>query len=360
MKNSDAVSENQLFYVVTIELFCLISLFLPGFLSGDLKQDSIIGLIVGFGFACIFAWLLSMFCARYGNVFLKADKKSGVIMDIFRFILFIQTILITVFVLNITWEIVQMFLLPDVNKTVILVSFYMVCIFASLKDISVRARAAEFCGRFFALLLVILLILSLRKIDLNQYEMLLLQPVGKIINGGYEVFLLFESIVFSLFAASALNKKSYAKAVKKSLYFSIIFGIIMLTVLMGTFGVDYIAVMDFPAIRLLRNLTQNGGFLSRMDVLMTGIWLFSLFFFASGGIQYSRLLLKSVMEESASESLNIVLIVVIFVVTIIFGNMQNSYYIYRSYMYYIGTPAIVLTLIILLIKKDRGLKIEKK
>ena len=121
MKNSDAVSENQLFYVVTIELFCLISLFLPGFLSGDLKQDSIIGLIVGFGFACIFAWLLSMFCARYGNVFLKADKKSGVIMDIFRFILFIQTILITVFVLNITWEIVQMFLLPDVNKTVILV-----------------------------------------------------------------------------------------------------------------------------------------------------------------------------------------------------------------------------------------------
>lgn len=55
MKNSDVVSENQLFYVVTIELFCLISLFLPGFLSGDLKQDSIIGLIVGFGFACIFA-----------------------------------------------------------------------------------------------------------------------------------------------------------------------------------------------------------------------------------------------------------------------------------------------------------------
>lgn len=133
----------------------------------------------------------------------------------------------------------------------------------------------------------------------------------------------------------------------------------MLTVLMGTFGVDYIAVMDFPAIRLLRNLTQNGGFLSRMDVLMTGIWLFSLFFFASGGIQYSRLLLKSVMEESVSESLNIILIVVIFVVTIIFGNMQNSYYIYRSYMYYIGTPAIVLTLIILLIKKNRGQKIEK-
>ncbi len=352
--NSEKISSKQLFYLLTLELFCLITLFLPEFLSNRLAQDAPVGLVLGFVFACAFGFILILFWRKYSLSFLQNKGNGGIMMDAMVFLLFIQTVLITVFVLNITWEIVQMFLLPEVDRFVILIVFYLVCVFASSKKMEVRARMAEFCGRFFAVLFIILLAFSVKKIDLNQYETLFMNSPVKLISGGYEVFLLFESLIFSLFAATFLNKKTdYSNALKKSLLCSVLFGLAMLLVLMGSFGVNYIGVMDYPAIRLLRNITKGGGFLSRMDVLMIGVWLFSLFFFVSGGLQYAGMLLSSVLDDNTKKSVNIVLFTVIFLIAWIFGNMQNSYYIYRNYMYFIGTPLILVVLIILLLKKSK-------
>ena len=50
--NSEKISSKQLFYLLTLELFCLITLFLPEFLSNRLAQDAPVGLVLGFVLFC--------------------------------------------------------------------------------------------------------------------------------------------------------------------------------------------------------------------------------------------------------------------------------------------------------------------
>jgi len=361
MNKEEMISEKQCFYLITFELFGLLTLFLPSFLSRKLSQDAPVGLTIGFLFAAIFALLLSMFYRKYQNEFLSAKKKNSFLTDVLIFLFFIQTILLSIFALNITWEIVQMFLLPTLNRFLILIPFFAVSVFALEKGLVPRAKMAEFCGKIFIFVLGFIFIFSLKKIDLNQYEAIFISSPKRIAIGSYDVFIILETLIFSLFAVKfSKSKDKYGSTLRKSIIACYILTVLLLLVLMGTFGVDYIGQMEYPAIRLLRNLTKSSSFLSRLDVLMIWIWLVSLFYFFCGSMNYAHLLLKSVLEESSGKYMNYVLYVVIFALAWIFGNVSNSFYIYRNYMFYIGTPftVVALLLAIVLPKKEKENELE--
>ena len=65
------------------------------------------------------------------------------------------------------------------------------------------------------------------------------------------------------------------------------------------------------------------------------------------------MLLASVLEGDTKKPVNMVLFTAVFLIAWIFGNMQNSYYIYRNYMYYIGTPLIIVVMLFLIVVKGK-------
>lgn len=355
----EKINEKQCVYLLILELFGIITLLLPGLLSRNLSQDAPVGLVIGFLMAAVFTCILYGFNKNYGNQFLTAKKKSNFLIESVSFMFFIQTLLLTALGLNMTGEIVQIFLLPELNKFLIILPFLGLCIYALSKNIASRARMALFFGRIFIFLFIFILFSSVGRIDMNQYEAIFIAPAKDILLGGYEVFIILESVIFSLFAVTVSNKKEhYKKTVKIGLIVNFVIAMFILIVLIGVFGVDYMGAVDYPAISVLKNLL-NSGFISRLDVSLIGIWIVSLFYFVCGGMNYCHMLLQSVLEENSGRYLNYVVYAVIFGIAWLFGNVKNSYYIYRFYMFYIGTPlTIVILLVLILLAKGRTKKVS--
>lgn len=357
----NVITSRQLFYLTTLELFSVLSLFLPELLSATLAQDAPVGLCLGLVLGLVFALLLGLFFRKNGELLAGDGSREPLCISALRFLFLIQCLLSTVFVLNVTGELVQTFLLPRVSGLIIRAAFFLVCVWAALGELEVRGRMAEFWGRFFALLFVGLLLASLGKVDLNQYEALFLQKGERILQGGYDVFLLLEMVIFSLFCGLRLEKRQeYGRVLRKSLWVTGACSLLTLLVLMGTFGVNYLGVMDFPVVRLLRNLTRGGGFLSRMDVLMTGIWIISLFFFVSGGLQYGGELLATLVGQPGRRPAKLTFCGLVFLAALLFGDRRSSYFLYRSYMFYWGTPVLVALLLLSLIPRFRGIGAGKR
>lgn len=360
MNKKEFISDKQCFYLVLFELFGVLTLFLPGLLSRKVSQDSPVSLTLGFAFCAIYAWILYLFKRKYHNELLQVTKKKSLFIELLVFLFFVQSVMLAVFALNITWEIVQMFLLPDFGRFIIMFVFFLVSVYALQNGIRSRAKMAELCGKIFFIIFIFIFIFSLKKIDLNQYEAIFISSPKQIVSGAYDVFVLLEIIVFSMFAIDfSQSEDKYPSILKKSIFASFVIALVFLLVLMGTFGVDYVGKMQYPAIRLLRNITNSSSFISRLDVLMIWIWLVSLFYFLCGSMNYANMLLESVLEGSSGKKMKYALYIVIFLVAMLFGNVTNSYYIYRNYMVYIGTPLTILSLIIALflpVKKEKDLE----
>lgn len=337
------ITASQMSSLLALELFGLVTLFLPDLLSRQLAQDSLAGLALGVFFGVIYILYAVWFQKHTKGRLWMRDGKRNIFEEGLIIVWFMQCVLLAIFTLNMAVELAQDFLLAESERFTILFTFYLVSIYGAYKGVECRGRMAEWIAIIFWVILALFLLLSIRNVDFNQYESLFLHAPQKIMRGGYDTFILFESVSFGIFAAVSLNRKEcFGKAMKRGFAIASVFSFLTLLSLMGTFGGRYLAKMEWPVIRLLRSVVKKGHFFSRMDILLIAIWLVSLFFLVSGALLYGSNLLETALDSRREIYLKPVLFLIIFLLAWLFENAMNSYYVYRNYMFYIGTPLIII------------------
>jgi hypothetical protein len=82
------------------------------------------------------------------------------------------------------------------------------------------------------------------------------------------------------------NKIAF-EAGKTAIVVSGIFNLTLYLVLLGIFGLPYLATMEYPVVTLMSTVQSSMGFFKRADAFMTGILFFLLYIYVSAAVYFA-------------------------------------------------------------------------
>ena len=349
---NERISTRQFTRLLTLELFGVTTVLLPGILCETVRRDGLTALFGGLLLVLLYAWLLKdigRYAGRSLQLTLKA--KSRVLYDIFLFIMLIQMILMGVWVLTLVAELSKDILLQGTDIRIIILTFAAVSAIGAFKGMECRGRMAEVLYLFLLLPFLVLLILAARKVDMDYMPPVFTEPVKKIANGSYEVFIVFQGVTLGFFALPYLkNQKQFWQGIRGSILINGLFCLLLLVVSIGIFGATGAAGQKWLAVNLMTTPHFPGGIAERLDVLMVTIWIVSLFFFVSGSIFYSGKMAGRLFRMKHTGSGLIITAFLIITGSMLVGNREYAYYTYMNYMKYIGVPLLLILFLIILLR----------
>jgi hypothetical protein len=107
--------------------------------------------------------------------------------------------------------------------------------------------------------------------------------------GSFEVFACMGGMFLPILLSSVNEKeekKGTGRLLRQAVSWSLIPAGLLLLVTAASFGVQGMSVFDFPAVRVMSNVTVPGGFLQRWDVLFLMLLILSLAFSVGSGFWY--------------------------------------------------------------------------
>lgn len=349
---NDKISKRQLQRLLTLELFGMTTLLLPGLLCKRAGRDGLAALVVGMLFVTIFAILMcSLIKKADGDVFGYIKKCFGRTGSDFVTLWFlIQTVMLGSFALCLCGDLIRSVLLTNIDTKWIIISFWLVCTYGASKGIECRGRMSEVIFWPFLLPFVIVLIVAARGIHVEYLTSVLANNKMNLLEGGYEVLVIFQGLLLNLFTLPYLDdKKSAPGCIRQSILWNCFFCACLFLIVVGVFGANTAAAQKWPVIVLMTTTGIFGGFIRRLDVFMIAIWIFALFFLLSGCIFYGQKLTERLFEVKKNKKIDIGVAVLILLGALAVGSKSIAYYVYKNYMFYIGIPVVVLIFILLLI-----------
>lgn len=349
---NDKISKRQLQRLLTLELFGMTTLLLPGLLCHRAGRDGLAALVVGMFFVVIFAMLMCGLIKKAdGDIFGYMKKclgKTG--SDFVTFWFLIQTVILGSFVLCLCGELIRSVLLPNMDTAWIIISFWLICMYGASKGIECRGRMSEVVFWPFMIPFIIVLIVAARGIHVEYMSAVLAENEIDVFWGGYEVLVIFQGLLLNLFTLPYLEKKRSAPScIRHSILWNGFFCACLFLIVIGVFGANTAAAQKWPVIILMTTTGVLGGFIKRLDIFMIAIWIAALFFLLSGSIFYGQKLTEKLFEIKQSIKTDLIIAVLILFGALAVGSRSMAYYIYKNYMFYIGIPVVVLIFILLII-----------
>lgn len=125
---------------------------------------------------------------------------------------------------------------------------------------------------------------------------------------------------------------------------------VLYLVLEGIFGVPALAGMDYPAVTLMSTVKISGGFLKRTDAFMFGVWFFTLYALLNSCVFYGSSIAEKLWKpiRKMPKGKNYMWIfygsvaVAASVAAICFYRSRAVFDWYERFLWYVGTPFLVL------------------
>lgn len=348
--DNEKISERQLGRLLTLDLFGMTSLLLPKILCNTARRDGLLSLGIGLVFLSVYIFLMSWnIKLSKGNILTYVRGCLGKNCTDFVLLLFImQTLLLGGFALGMCGALVRSVLLPGADIRLIIISFWIIAIYGASKGVEPRGRMAEVLFWAFLIPFLLVLLVASRGIRREFFPPALTTDAINILKGGYEVLAVFQGILFTVFVLPYLSKKEcIMRCVRKGILWNSILCAALFVILVGVFGIPMVSRLPWPAISLMTTMGLYGGFVRRLDIFMITIWIFAFYFLVSGSMLYANNLTEKLLEKKNHLGIRIIVAVFLLLFGLVLKDYPSSYEIYKTYMFCIGIPFVVLLMLLL-------------
>lgn len=348
--DNNKISKRQLNKMLILELFGVTSLLLPSQLANLAGRDGILSILIGTVLALLYIVLVFMVIQRIEeDIFEDFKKKCGKLAGfLIGLIFYVQLLLVSAFALELLGEVVISTLMAGGSRQMVILTLLFLCGYAASGGIENRARMEEVLFYIILLPLLFMLLFSLREVDVENLFPLRTENTGNIAMGGYFTFAVYSvtPMLLLLTPYFGLTSKEQIGKMKKTsmnaiLFLSILNGLLFI-ILLGAFGVEGVKVQNWPIITLMTVIKAPGGFLERLDVLMIGVWLLSIFSLINACFSYEKLIMRKVIKKENPWLFSGISLALTYGATLFFNNFEQIYELYKKYLLYFVAPGALL------------------
>lgn len=290
--NNHRISPRQIRRTMTLEIFGISSLLLPGYLA---EESGIYGMFA-LGIGAVGALLLLCIWNRLSeHCDFQGTSPLGVTIGqrILIILSGIGLLEIAAYVLYLLTILLKEQLLTEEYQPAILITLTAAGVFGLWKGLESRIRVYEVLFWFLIVPLIVILILACVSVTPAYWASADFHLPG-LWKSSYLCFLYFSISSLILFFKPHCNQPKLAvKSVRSSLYIVLALNAAVYLILLGIFQDQLLAQLQFPVILLMAVVKLPGEFFERQDAFMIGIWFFCLFALFHSMLFYGKELLQA-------------------------------------------------------------------
>lgn len=355
---NNEISGRQAFRLLTYDLLGLGTLLVPTVLAGVSGRDGIFGIFLGVLAGLLFLKLLSNVVGNMKGSFTEElEEKLGVFTGrLVQVCFLIYLVLLAGYTAYLFSSIILQKLLREESFWLVLVLILVLVFYGLWSGIEGRARVYEILFWFLMIPLFFMLFSTVHEIETDYWAPVFIAQPLHMLAGGYYVFICLSLIFIIMFLGTYVKeKKALVKAGKSALLFAGVIYAVLYLILLGIFGVNALAEMDFPAVTLMSTIKISGGFIKRADAFMIGIWFFTLYALLNSAVFYGGTMLRGLAGRhgktgGAKRSCIIFMLLLTLLFAGIFYRSREACNDYEWFLWFIGTPFLVLVPLVLAVK----------
>lgn len=360
--SNEKISGRQAFRLLVFDLLGLGTLLIPVAVAGFCGRDGIFCIIVGTVLGLLFLRLLVYAVGDMQGSFAEYTEKMcgtffGKTIQAGYFLYLMLLAGYTAYLFSVT---VLNNLLRGESFYLVLVLILGLVWYGLLSGIEGRARVYELLFWFILIPLFIMLASALDEVKTDYWNPVFFTGKRDFFAGSYYVFICSSLIFLILFLGGYLRKReSLMKVGRLALIFTGCLEAGLYLILLGVFGGAALSDMQTPAITLMSTIKITGGFLKRADAFMFGIWFFTLYALLNSAVFYAEMLLNSLYHAKKRQALwekweRAAVFAAVFGVAVLLYNSKENTMLYEKFLWYIGTPFLVLVPVVLAIIRCAG------
>lgn len=297
---NDKISPRQIRRAVTLELFGVSSLLLPGYLAETSGIGGVAAMLIGgaAALALLGAWnRIAASCDFSVEEELKHrenDRRPNTlwIRRVMQIAAGTGLVGMAAYVLYLLTVLVRSQLLDAKHEPVILITLTLAGVFGLWKGLEARMRIYEVLFWFLLVPLAVILVIACVSVTPAYWTVSEMTGLG-FFRSCYASFLFFAlSALFLFFRPHCSRPERAVRSVRSGLWTALGLNIAVYLILLGVFQQKLLAQMDFPVILLMSVVKLPGEFFERQDAIMTGIWFFCLFALFASLLFYGKELLR--------------------------------------------------------------------
>lgn len=363
---NNQISGRQAMRLITFDLLGYSALLIPSALAGVAGRDGIFSLVIGGAAGFLYLRLLKAVMGEMQESYSAYIEKTcgsfgGKVIKAGYLIYFL---LLAGRVASVFAELVVSELLEKQFRLILLIIMGLV-FYGVTGGIEGRARVYEILFWILLIPLFVMMLFAMPTVDGDYWMPVLSAGPAAILEGGYLVFLCISVLCLLPFLAEYVKAgETLYVCGKKALLLTGSILLVLYLILLGMFGSDALATLDYPVVTMMSRVQITGGFLKRADAFMFGIWFFTLYallnslvFFggrlwmdvAARIVKYLPGEKKSISEKVQARCCMLLEVVLVFALADCFyhSDVWKSYY--EKFFWYIGTPFVVLVPVLLLV-----------
>ena len=360
--SNEKISGRQAFRLLVFDLLGLGTLLIPAAVAGFYGRDGIFCIIVGTVLGLLFLRLLVYAVGDMQGSFAEYTEKMcgtffGKTIQAGYFLYLMLLAGYTAYLFSVT---VLNNLLRGESFYLVLVLILGLVWYGLLSGIEGRARVYELLFWFILIPLFIMLASALDEVKTDYWNPVFFTGKRDFFAGSYYVFICSSLIFLILFLGGYLRKReSLMKVGRLALIFTGCLEAGLYLILLGVFGGAALSDMQTPAITLMSTIKITGGFLKRADAFMFGIWFFTLYALLNSAVFYAEMLLNGLYHAKKRQALwkkweRAAVFAAVFGVAVLLYNSKENTVLYEKFLWYIGTPFLVLVPVVLAIIRCAG------
>ena len=209
-----------------------------------------------------------------------------------------------------------------------------------------RARIYEILFWILLVPLFIMMLFALPAVDTDYWLPVMTEQPFTILEGGYLVFLCISVLFLVPFLSEYVKEKEqvYNSAKRALIWTGVILASLYL-ILLGLFGMNELATLDYPVVTMMSRIQITGGFLKRTDTFMFGIWFFTLYALLNSMVYFAGKLWTLGIGKRKIWLLGEV--IVVYLLANAFYYSEEFKMLYEKFFYYVGTPFVVIVPVLL-------------
>lgn len=360
--SNEKISGRQAFRLLVFDLLGLGTLLIPATVAGFCGRDGIFCIIVGTVLGLLFLRLLVYAVGDMQGSFAEYTEKMcgtffGKTIQAGYFLYLMLLAGYTAYLFSVT---VLNNLLRGESFYLVLVLILGLVWYGLLSGIEGRARVYELLFWVILIPLFIMLASALDEVKTDYWNPVFFTGKRDFFAGSYYVFICSSLIFLILFLGGYLRKReSLMKVGRLALIFTGCLEAGLYLILLGVFGGAALSDMQTPAITLMSTIKITGGFLKRADAFMFGIWFFTLYALLNSAVFYAEMLLNGLYHAKKRQALwekweRAAVFAAVFGVAVLLYNSKENTMLYEKFLWYIGTPFLVLVPVVLAIIRCAG------
>lgn len=360
---NNQISGRQVFRLLTYDFLGMGTLLLPTMLADTAGRDGIFcilaGILATFLYLKLLRYLLKGMKTSYPD-FLKqkCGKVCGYVLWGGYFLYFILMASYTAYLFS---TLMLSGLVENISFYLVLLLILLLAFYGMAGGIEGRARVYEMLFWFLMIPLFLMLFAACREVKPVYWSPVFVADGKEVLSGSYYVLFCYSMVSIVLFLKEYVaDRKKCVGVAEKAVWFSGGVFAALYLILIGLFGVEALAQMEFPAVTMMSRVQVTGGFLKRTDAFMFSIWFFTLYAMLNSMVFYSGNLTEKVIRDCGGYLEGkkrmipyLILLLLVYGVTVLFYRNQQFLDCVTFLLWKIGTPFVVGVPVLLCLTGER-------